>query len=130
MKTQLDMDKIARELGAERSGKVVAKGGQFGALQLAAEVHARFRVPAGGGRATAPEWTERRLLPLRPKTLKRLEILAAKLTESGGVAVEPMQVAALLLERVVDVISDDEVEEMSLLPGGQRRKSYGGSSEK
>lgn len=55
MKTQLDMDKIAAALGAERRGKVV---------------------PAGGGRATDPRWTERRLVPLGPRTLERLEAIS------------------------------------------------------
>jgi hypothetical protein len=44
MGTSLDMEQIARELGAERCGKVSARGGYFGALQLAADVGARFRV--------------------------------------------------------------------------------------
>ena len=48
MSTTLDMERIAKELGAERRGKVSAHGGYFGALQLAAEVAAsRFRVPEG-----------------------------------------------------------------------------------
>jgi hypothetical protein len=45
----LDMERIAKELGAERRGKVSAPGGYFGALQLTAEIAARFRVPEGGG---------------------------------------------------------------------------------
>jgi hypothetical protein len=60
MKVRLDMDKIARGLGAERRGKVSASGGYFGALALAADIEARFRVPSGGGRPTDPDWTERR----------------------------------------------------------------------
>jgi hypothetical protein len=36
MKMRLDMDKIARGLGAERRGKVAASGGYFGAIQLLA----------------------------------------------------------------------------------------------
>ena len=48
MSTTLDMERIAKELGAERRGKVSAHGGYFGALQLAAEVAAsRSRVPEG-----------------------------------------------------------------------------------
>ena len=35
MKTQLDMDKIARGLGAERKGKIKVSSGQFGAMQFA-----------------------------------------------------------------------------------------------
>src|SRR6266404_8926122 len=95
MSASLDMARIARELGAERVGKVSARGGYFGALQLAAEVAARFRVPEGGGRATDPSWSEQRLVRLSPKTLAQLE----KLAEQSHA--NPMQIAALLLERVV-----------------------------
>ncbi len=43
MKTRLDMNKIAKGLGAHRRGKAPASGGYFGAMQLAAEVETRFR---------------------------------------------------------------------------------------
>jgi hypothetical protein len=105
MKTQLDMDKIARGLRAEKRGKVVAGGGYFGAMQLLADIEARFRVPSGGGRPTDPAWTERRLLPLAPKTLKKLERVSAKVREHG-VNVEPMQLAALLIERTAEQLSE------------------------
>src|SRR3712207_3606255 len=72
MGASLDMERIAKELGAERRGKVSPAGGYFGALQLAAEVTARFRVPEGGGRATDPSWSEQRLVRLSPKTLEQL----------------------------------------------------------
>jgi hypothetical protein len=45
MGTTLNMERIAKHLGAERRGKVSPRGGYFGALQLAAEVATRF-VPA------------------------------------------------------------------------------------
>jgi hypothetical protein len=45
MKKQLDMAKIAKALGAERRGKVSAKGGHFGAIGLLADVETRFRAP-------------------------------------------------------------------------------------
>ena len=112
MKMQLDMDKIARGLGAERRGKVTATGGYFGAMQLLADIEARFRVPAGGGRPTDPRWTERRLLPLAPRTLKRLKQIASKVREHGGVSIEPMQLAALLLEKSAKDLSEDEAEEL------------------
>ena len=99
MGTPLDMERIARELGAERRGKVSSRGGYFGALQLAAEVMARFRVPQGGGRATDPSWSEQRLVRLSPKTLEQLEKLADQAHAS------PMQVAALLLERAVQSVA-------------------------
>jgi hypothetical protein len=102
------MDKIAKGLGAERRGKVAVSGGYFGAVQLLAEVESRFRVPPGGGRPTDPRWTERRLVPLAPRTLERLEELTARVREHGGVNLEPMQLAGLLLERSAAQLSDDE----------------------
>ena len=95
MSTPLDMDRIAKDLGAERRGKVASQGGYFGAVQLAAEVAARFRVPEGGGRPTDPSWNEQRLVRLSTTTLAQLEKLAEKAHAN------PMQVAALLLEQAV-----------------------------
>lgn len=108
----LNMDKIAKGLGAERRGKAPAAGGYFGALQLLADVEAKFRVPEGGGRATDPRWTERRLLPLAPRTLARLEAITAKVRKQGGVNVEPMQLAALLLEKTTERLSEAEAQEL------------------
>ncbi len=112
MKMRLDMDKIARGLGAERRGKVPASGGYFGALQLLADIGTRFRVPSGGGRPTDASWTERRLIPLAPRTLKRLEEIAAKVRAHGGVSVGPMQLAALLLEKKAEELSEGEAESL------------------
>jgi hypothetical protein len=112
MKVRLDMEKIARGLGAERGGKAAASGGYFGALQLLADIEARFRVPSGGGRSTDNSWTERRLVPLAPRTLKRLEEIAAKVRAQGGVSVEPMQLAALLLEKKTEELSEGEAERL------------------
>lgn len=110
MRRRLDMEKIARGLGAVRAVKVPAKGGYFGAMQVLADVEAMFRVPAGGGRPTDPRWTERRLVPLTPQTLERLEAIASRVREHGGVTVEPMQLAALLLERTARQLSEAEAE--------------------
>src|SRR5438067_13539274 len=112
MKRKLDMDKIAKGLGAERRGKVSATGGYFGALQLLADIEARFRVPPGGGRATDPTWTERRLVPLTPRTLRRLEELAARIREQSQVPIEPMQLAGLLLEKTTEQVSDEEAKQL------------------
>ena len=111
-KPTVDMDKIANGLGAERVGKVRAGGGYFGAAQLVADIQARLRTPSGGGRSTDPEWTERRLLPLGPATLRRLEHLSEVLGERG-VAVTPLQVAALLLERFVEDADDAVVADLA-----------------
>jgi hypothetical protein len=95
----------------EKRGKVVAGGGYFGAMQLLADIEARFRVPSGGGRPTDPAWTERRLLPLAPSTLKKLEKVSAKVREHG-VNVEPMQLAALLIERTAEQLTEEDAEDM------------------
>lgn len=110
MKKQLDMAKIARGLRAVRRGKVHAKGGHLGALGLVAEVQARFRVPEGGGRPTDPQWTERRLVAFAPKTLRRLSHLAEHVRTREGVRLAPMQLAALLLEKTTEQLSDEDAE--------------------
>ena len=116
MRTTLNMNKIARRLGAERKAKVSPTGGYFGALQLLEEVRTRFHPPRGGGRPTDSSWTERRLLPLAPKTLRRLQELAAKVEKSGKVHVEPMQLAALILEVSTDRLTQHEAEELVSSP--------------
>lgn len=112
MKAKLDMNKIAKGLGAARRGKLHAGGGYIGAVQLAAEVEARFRAPTGGGRATDPRWTERRLVPLAADTLQRLEQLAASIRAQSAVTVEPMQLAGLLLEKTTEQMSAAEASRM------------------
>src|SRR5438093_800100 len=123
MATRLDMEKIAWGLGARRPGKVASSGGYFGALQLLAEIEARFRVPAGGGRATDPRWTERRLVPLAPRTLQRLYELTARVREHSGVRVRPMQLAALLLEKATEQLDEQEADELvrTRQPSSSRR---------
>ena len=114
MKPRLDMNKIARGLRAERKGEVSAGGGYFGAMQLLADIETRFRVPAGGGRATDPDWTERRLVPLAPGTLKRLEPITEEVRTESGVNIEPMQLAGLLLEKTTAQLSASDVKELAL----------------
>ena len=72
------------------------------------KVELRLRAPAGGGRPTNPNWTEKRLVPFAPRTLTRLKDLTAKVQKRGGVSVEPMQLAALLLERATERLSESE----------------------
>lgn len=103
MGATLDMERIAKALGAQRRGKVAARGGYFGALQLSCDVAARFRVPGGGGDAAARSRSEQRLVRLSPATLAQLQKLAEQAHAS------PMQVAALLLEQAVRaVVSRDQ----------------------
>jgi hypothetical protein len=110
MKRQVNIEKVAKGLRASRRGKVNASSGYFGAMQLVDEVQARFRVPIGGGRATDPSWKKRRLVPLADETLRRLEQLAHEIEEKRHVHMEPMQVAALLLEKVTQHLAEEDAE--------------------
>ena len=123
MKTRIDMNKIAKGLGAERRGKVAGKGGYFGAMQVLADVEARFRVPGGGGRATDPRWTERRLVPLAQQTLERLSEIAQKIRKHGTVNIEPLQLAGLLLEKSTEQLSDEDAEELVAEQSTKRRQA-------
>jgi hypothetical protein len=99
-------DESARALGAERLQALRAGGRGFGGAQLAAEIQARFRAPATGGRSTDPSWSEKRLVSLAPQTLQRLSCLSEAMSERG-VIVSPLQIAALLLERAVAEADED-----------------------
>jgi hypothetical protein len=108
---KLDQPQLARNLGSTIRGVVNAPAGYFGALQLAESVKQRFQTPARGGRARDRGWTMKRLIPVRPETLARLEKLAAEVSELVDYRVEPLQVAALLIERDLESLSDDELVE-------------------
>ena len=90
-------------------GQVAAGSGYFGALELAREVQRRFRPPTTGGRSTDPDWTTKRLIPFRRATLGRLESLADEVSRIVEARVEPLQVAAILLERGLEGLSADEL---------------------
>ena len=109
---RVNIEKIAKALGAKRKAKIRASSGYFGALDLAAEVQARFRVPEGGGRATDPAWQTKRLLPLKQRTLRELEKLALAIEIKRHTRVEPMQVAALLLEKTLSQVTAEEAAAM------------------
>jgi NifB/MoaA-like Fe-S oxidoreductase len=112
-KSKLDAKKIALALGAEHLGRVTARSGHFGALQLVAEIQSRFQVPQGGGRPTDPHWTERRLVPLAPETLARLGQIAKRLHEERGIVIAPLQLAALLLEQATGQVDERGAEKLA-----------------
>jgi hypothetical protein len=78
------------------------------------------RVLSGGGHTTDPNWTERRLVLLAARTLARLEELAAKIRQQSQLAIEPMQLTGLLLEKTTEQVSDAEAEKL-LPPRSPRR---------
>jgi hypothetical protein len=112
MSARVNIDKIAKAVGAERRGAVHASSGHFGAMQLAAEIQARFRTPSSGGRATDPSWNTKRLVPLREQTLRKLEQIAREIQEKRNVSIEPMQVAAVLLEHTLVTVTEEEAERL------------------
>jgi hypothetical protein len=112
MKTTLDWRRSPESSVQSTGARFSAKGGYFGAMQVLADVTARFRIPPGGGRPTDPRWTERRLVPLAPQTLESLEQLTVRIREHGTVSLEPMQLAGLLLEKTIERLSDEEAEEL------------------
>ena len=112
-KSKLDVKKVAAALGAEHRGKVAARSGHFGAMQLVAEIQSRFQVPPGGGRATDPQWTERRLVPLAPETLTRLSQIAKKLHDERGIVIAPLQLAGLLLEQATGQVDERAAERLA-----------------
>ena len=124
-KRKIDSDKIAEGLRSRKGGAVYATGGYSGAAQLAAEVRARFQVPDGGGRPTDPSWSDKRLVPIAPQTLERLKAMAKRLHDETGVRVEPMQLAAILLETTADQIDAEELDRLVAVPrrsAGRSRK--------
>jgi len=107
---KVDHERLSRNLGSTIRGRVTAGPGYFGALQLAESVRERFRPPAGGGRARDRGWTMKRLIPVRPETLVRLQRLAAEVSDLVDYRVEPLQVAALMIEHDLASWSDKGVE--------------------
>jgi hypothetical protein len=53
--------------------------------------------------------------------LRRLEEIAAKVRTHGGVSVEPLQLAALLLEKKTEELSDSEAKSLVRPKGHARR---------
>lgn len=124
-KRKLDADKVARGLGARKKGAVYPTGGFPGAAQLAAEVQERFRVPPGGGRPTDPSWSDKRLVPIAPRTLDRLQRMAKRLYEDTGLRVEPMQLAAILLETTIESIDAEHADPLMASPRKAGRSKEG-----
>ncbi len=78
-------------------------------------------MPQGGGRATDPHWTERRLVPLAPETLTRLGQIAKKLHEERGIVIGPLQLAGLLLEQATGQVDERAAEKLARGHVGHRK---------
>lgn len=92
----------------------------------------RYRLTSSGGRPTVPDWSLRRQIPFAPSTWQHLKDLADQWSEPGH-RLAPGQVAALLLERVVQSAVNSGTERTStrarsavpsaLRHGAQERRS-------
>jgi hypothetical protein len=109
---KVDIDKIAKRLGATRRGTVEARSGYFGAMELLAEVQRRFQVPPTGGRATDPSLTVQRQIALQERTYKRLVTIAERLSKATGKSIGPLQVGTVLLEHAADEVGEEELVKM------------------
>jgi hypothetical protein len=83
MKRQLNYDKIARILGAERGGEMTAGSGYFAACQLAAEVRARSSQPKPHRQESSTRAVYEFCIYLSPRLMRKLEAIAAKAQEEG-----------------------------------------------
>ncbi len=104
-----NIGKIAKALGAKRRGRVDARSGYFGALELLAEVQKRFRVPPTGGRASDASLTVQRQIALQERTYKQLVTVAARLSKATGKAIGPLQIGTVLLERAAEQLDDADL---------------------
>lgn len=98
MKPRLDMNRIAKGLRARRRGKLTASSGYFAAMQLAADVQARFQIPRVA-RPTDPALTLGGVVPLAPPSLMSLQKITAEICKGGGASLEPLQLEALPVEK-------------------------------
>lgn len=97
MGQKLDTEKIAKGLRARRVSTVRFSGA------TSARCSSQPRLPSGFVFPKEVDW----LIPLSPATLRRLEELADRLDAT------PLQVAALLLEKSVGQIADEEVAQLA-----------------
>lgn len=79
--------------------------GPLDLLQLRAELGGRLQ--SSGGRPSDPEWSIRRLVPFKKNAWEKLELLAEQ-CRSTGQSVSPSQLAALLIERGLQRLTESK----------------------
>lgn len=93
----IDVDRIARQLGASDSFEVVSSPhGIIGAWALQREIEVKLQ--SRGGRPSDPAAKIRRLVPLKREVWRELQARAQKMSTSKR-RVSPGQLAAILLEK-------------------------------
>ncbi len=95
--------RIGQSLGASLVVSLpnLPSSGPLDLMQLRAEVAQRLK--SSGGRPTDPTWNVQRLVPFQEERWRQLEELAEQLS-SAGRRVSPGQLAAMLIERVLNEI--------------------------
>ncbi len=109
---KVNIDKIAKKLGAKRRGAIEVRSGYFGAMELLAEVQRRFQVPPAGGRATDPSLTVQRQVAMQERTYRRLVAMAKTLSKATGKSIGPLQVGTLLLEHATEEVGEADLAKM------------------
>lgn len=99
--------RIAEALGASRVVELGTRkiGGPLDLLALREEFGRRLR--SSGGRPTDPDWTVTRQVPFKDESWARLQSLASEVGATGR-RVGPAQVAALLIERSLEELEDEQ----------------------
>ncbi len=103
---------IARKMGAVVVARIPETGGgAFGAARIARIVDALQKrlIPGSGtrpGRPTSPDWSLHPKVPMSSKTQRKLKRLARDYSTPQR-KLSPMQVAAQLLEEVLNSCPDD-----------------------
>jgi len=106
-----NIKQIARKMGAVVVARVPETGGgAFGAAMIARIIDAlQSRLSPGmgsrPGRPTNPEWSQHPKVPMSSATQRKLERLAQQYSTPRR-KLSPMQVAAQLLEEVLESCSD------------------------
>jgi hypothetical protein len=106
----LDPEKIAARLGAVHVGQVPdTGGGAFGMARLAAVLKARLEPSRGRrpGRPTDVRWIMRPKVPMSRETENQLILLAEQLSTPQR-RISPMQLAAQLLEEMVQKLAKEQ----------------------
>jgi hypothetical protein len=102
----LDPQEFAGMLGAEIVGEVPdVGGGPFGMARLAYLLHQHLTPSQGErpGRPTNPNWVTRCKVPMSAATLEQLTQMAEQMSTPQR-RISPMQVAAQLLEEVLECL--------------------------
>jgi hypothetical protein len=71
---------------------------------LVTQVAARMRVPDTGGNASNPEWVMDKRIAFGVETWMKLDKLATELSRRGVARIKPHQLAALIMELVMEEV--------------------------